>query len=728
MTGGNEPPRAGFRMPSLSAQIFIALGLGLAAGIFFGEGMTVVAPIGDLFIALLQMAVWPYIVVSLIGGLGRLSYQQAASLGLRGGAFVLLFWGIALLAVLGMAATLPTWTSATFFTSSLAESADDFDFIGLYVPTNPFASLANSVLPAVVLFSIVMGIALIPMEEKKQPVLALLDALTDALMAIASFVARLAPLGVFALVGVAAGTMRLDELIRLQVYVYSYVAIALLLSFWVVPGLVTALLPISYREFMRSAQTALITAFATGSLLVALPLVAQGAKKALADAGSRSPDADGAVDVVVPVNFTLPNLGKLLGLAFVPFAGWLTGFEMSAGQYPVLLLSGLSSMFAEVVALPFLLDLMRIPVDTLQLFIALDVSTGRFGQMLAGAHTFALALLIGGAAAGLLQVQRVALVRYLLITAVLSTLSVGGLRLFYEYGLPSEYEQDERFRSMDLAASPVKITVRETLPDGDRVPGESRLDRIVTRDVLRVGYLEDSLPNVFYNSESELVGLDVDLASLMARDMGVALEFVRVSSLDAMAAALAAGSCDLMMSGLSVTPNRMLEMLFSEPYMRATMSFVVRDHARADFSSREAVQSLRSPRIGVLDAPYYIDTLRAYLPQAEIVKIGSPGDFFREPSEELDALFLSAERGSAWTLLHPEFSVAVPQPDVLAAPVAIAMARDAQPLAGFVNAWLRLKRDDQTLNQLYEHWILGAGAEPRQPRWSVIRDVLGWVD
>ncbi len=80
-----------FRMPSLSVQVFGALGLGLLAGIFFGERMVVVAPIGDVFISLLQMAVWPYIVVSLIGGLGRLSYGQAASLGVRGGAFLLLF-------------------------------------------------------------------------------------------------------------------------------------------------------------------------------------------------------------------------------------------------------------------------------------------------------------------------------------------------------------------------------------------------------------------------------------------------------------------------------------------------------------------------------------------------------------------------------------------------------------------------------------------------------------
>jgi hypothetical protein len=29
---------------------------------------------------------------------------------------------------------------------------------------------------------------------------------------------------------------------------------------------------------------------------------------------------------------------------------------------------------------------------------------------------------------------------------------------------------------------------------------------------------------------------------------------------------------------------------------------------------------------------------------------------------------------------------------------------------------------------LYDFWILGRGAASTEPRWSVIRDVLGWVD
>src|SRR5512134_4031134 len=71
------PRRRRFRMPGLTAQVFISLGLGLAAGVFFGERIAVVKPAGTLFIGLLQMTVLPYMFVSLTGGLGRLSFEDA---------------------------------------------------------------------------------------------------------------------------------------------------------------------------------------------------------------------------------------------------------------------------------------------------------------------------------------------------------------------------------------------------------------------------------------------------------------------------------------------------------------------------------------------------------------------------------------------------------------------------------------------------------------------------
>jgi len=44
----------------------------------------------------------------------------------------------------------------------------------------------------------------------------------------------------------------------------------------------------------------------------------------------------------------------------------------------------------------------------------------------------------------------------------------------------------------------------------------------------------------------------------------------------------------------------------------------------------------------------------------------------------------------------------------------------------FLGTWFELKRKDETIQALYDHWILGRDARAKRPRWSVLRDVLGW--
>ena len=47
-------------------------------------------------------------------------------------------------------------------------------------------------------------------------------------------------------------------------------------------------------------------------------------------------------------------------------------------------------------------------------------------------------------------------------------------------------------------------------------------------------------------------------------------------------------------------------------------------------------------------------------------------------------------------------------------------------MLNFVNRWIDLKLRDGTIRKAYRYWILGEGAERRGPRWSIMRNVLGW--
>ena len=78
-------------------------------------------------------------------------------------------------------------------------------------------------------------------------------------------------------------------------------------------------------------------------------------------------------------------------------------------------------------------------------------------------------------------------------------------------------------------------------------------------------------------------------------------------------------------------------------------------------------------------------------------------------------------------MLYPAYSVAIPQPDVLAIPLAYPMAWGDPELVSFINTWIELKKKDKTIATLYDYWILGKNAVPKPPRWSVLRNVLHWV-
>ncbi len=91
------------RMPKigLSGQILIGLGAGVLAGLFVGEPAAALQPLADIYIRLMQMTVLPYLVLTLIVGLGRMDAAAAKRLAVRGTLLLALFWALAL-AVVGL--------------------------------------------------------------------------------------------------------------------------------------------------------------------------------------------------------------------------------------------------------------------------------------------------------------------------------------------------------------------------------------------------------------------------------------------------------------------------------------------------------------------------------------------------------------------------------------------------------------------------------------------------
>jgi len=437
--------------------------------------------------------------------------------------------------------------------------------------------------------------------------------------------------------------------------------------------------------------------------------------------------------VIVPTSFNFPHTGKLLSISFILFAGWFADAVVPVTEYPRLALTGLMTFFGSLnAAVPFLLDVFRIPADTFQLFLATGVINSRFGTLLAAVHTVAVALLGSAAIVGFLRFNPARVLRYVVLTIVLSAATIGGLRILFNTALKPTFAGEELVYSMRplMTHQEARLVKQVELGDAVERPAGSVVDSIKKRGLLRVGVLTDRLPFAFINRDGNLVGFDVEMAQLLARDLGVKVEFIEMEDdLTALPRLLAAGRLDLAMSGVVVTPERATEMLFSEPYLDETLAFVVKDQLREEFSSWASIRDLGGFPVMIPDSPYYIDRVKTRTPALRL----QVADSIKQIEEglkkgTLDAVVLSAESGSVLTLLYPKYTVVVPEPGIVKIPLAYPVARRDQEWAQFLNIWIELKRRDGTIDALYGHWIQGKQAAKREPRWSVIRNVLHWVD
>ena len=291
--------------------------------------------------------------------------------------------------------------------------------------------MANNIVPAVVLFSIALGLALMGIE-KKGPIIAAFDVLEEALKRVMKFIVRLNPIGIFAIAASTAGTMSVEQLSRLQVYIIAYVLGIGLVSFCVLPALIMLLTPLRYREIVAGTKDALLLAFATDNLLIVIPMLTDRVKELLRNRLNAGADAGSSVNVIVPVSFNFPNTGKLLQLVFVLFAaGSVTPRSVSPAisvwPFPVC-----SDLFGKpVAAMPFLLDLLHLPGDIFQFYLASGIFVSQLGTMGSAMHLFALAVLGGFVMAGALRLQWKRLIPVTALALGVVAATVIGARVYF---------------------------------------------------------------------------------------------------------------------------------------------------------------------------------------------------------------------------------------------------------------------------------------------------------
>jgi len=291
MTGVAATTWRKYRSVPLIARIFVAFVLGSAAGVAFGERMTVVQPLGDLFLRLLNMLVVPIIVFTLLTGIRQLS---PAKLGRIGGVTVGLYAVTTTLAgVIGLAvANVLQPGRGVEFTGGEAQSQAPPSLtevvLGI-VPNNPVAAMAEGNLLATVFFVIVFGIALTYVRAREDALAERVDGVFEAfevgaqaMFVVVRGVLEFGVVGVFALMAAGIGTEGVGVFSSLGELVLAVaVAIAVHIGVIYLLVLMRGVAGVSPLSFLAGAKDAMLTAFATRSSSGTLPVTMRNAEEDL---------------------------------------------------------------------------------------------------------------------------------------------------------------------------------------------------------------------------------------------------------------------------------------------------------------------------------------------------------------------------------------------------------------------------------------------------------------
>ncbi|NGX37614.1 MAG: Cyclohexadienyl dehydratase [Chlamydiae bacterium] len=724
--------RAVSKMNSLRStfalQMAIATLLGICVGLFFGERCSVLEPYAAAYVMVLKITAIPYLIVAIIHGVGLLNRAQAMQILKKGSIFVAIAMviNIGIIYLMNWSYPLSEGPSQTGY---VLKEVPALNFAEILIPENIFYDLANNIIPAVVVFSMLIGIALMYLADK-QIAMSGLQTLLDALTKVTSWIARITPIGTFLIMANQVGTVQFSTIKQMSTYVILYIIGTGLVTFWIIPRLASMLTPMKYHVWVKSLIPVLVLAYTTTLTIVALPYIINIIRRETQMLYPKDENVQTQVQGTVSIMFNLP-LGSIFTAAFVFFTAvffstklgftdqiklFLTTFITSIGSV------GLGSW---INSLTFILDALGLPADAVSLYLAVVPFTAGFQTMVSAMLIATLAFLIMLGGRGLLTLHWKKITFGSALTLLPVLLLFGALK-FYD-PLPRIRNESKTIYDLEIESDANVRVFSKT--NADQMPlapsEEATLARIFKTKKLRVGYDPNTAPFCFFNKHNKLVGFDTAYAYQLAYDLGCdQIEFIPIVH-GQLGQQLKDNAFDLAMSAISISEERLKKMCFPQPILEAKIVFVTKDKYRKKFSKLDTVKGDPSLKIAALVNTAYEGIAYEEFPNHEIILLESYEDF--DPKNPpADLLIWEEQEAIAWTIAHPELQVIYPKPNLGKETLGYPIKFGDSEFLCYLNSWLTLKESDGFKQEQYNLWILGKtqAAAPQQPRWSFLDHIL----
>ena len=365
---------------NLNTQILLAIILGILFGSFLPSLALKQKVIGVVFVKLLKMLVVPLIFASIftsIAGLGNL--ETLKQKGLKTLFLYITTTALATFLAIILMNIFPIGepTSSAGLSFEKASTIKPFsleDMLVSFIPTNIFHSLTTGSMMQVIVFSILLAIASLYLEQKHQDTLFnFFNAISEAMLEMSKWIIKLTPLGVFSLLSYIVAQQGIEVILGLWKYIVIVLGAILIHMFITLPTLLFLTKKINPYTYLNKVKEAIIMAFSTASSAATLPV----SLKTVVEKGGVSQQS---ANFVLPLGATVSMDGTAAYLTIaVLYIANLAGIPMDFGQQiilgltVVLLSVGVAALpSASLVMMVVILNQLGLPTEYIALIVSVD--------------------------------------------------------------------------------------------------------------------------------------------------------------------------------------------------------------------------------------------------------------------------------------------------------------------------------------------------------------------
>lgn len=226
------------------------------------------------------------------------------------------------------------------------------------------------------------------------------------------------------------------------------------------------------------------------------------------------------------------------------------------------------------------------------------------------------------------------------------------------------------------------------------------MDEILKRGELRVAVQTQGAPVSFVDKKGERTGLAVELAKMMAADLGVKVTF-QDYDWKGLIPALLSGKVDMIAADMTPTPQRAAQLLFSRPmFYQETVAVVSKD---APYKTWQEINK-DGLNIGATQASSYGDAVKKFMPKANLKEFagGTAAVAQALSSGRLDGAV--SDLGNVTNFVREFGNLKILEGVITREPLAFATQANAFHLKLWLDNYVELITADRRLENQVNYW------------------------